>query len=126
MDEYVTVPTLPEDPTRAVIYAGLGGVFLRLFDLVLGRIRVKRKQSMSEMRLMIDAQTQLRDELKRQISALSKDNETLEQELNAVREELAESRRRTAESEEKLEDANAELRLWRKGLRSPHPPAKEP
>ncbi len=123
---------LPPDPQRGIIYAGIGGLLLKFLDMLLGRIGTKRRQSMSELRLVVDANAQLLEEKDHRIEELHAERDEAREHARTAEDEIRrfEAKVRVMESgtrslKQALEDAEVELKLWRTGRRSPHPPSQD-
>jgi septal ring factor EnvC (AmiA/AmiB activator) len=125
----VIVPE-PSEVTKAAGYAVAGGFGLKVLQWLVRALDIRRRGRLDETKLVLDAQAQLREELR-------KDNEELRQRIDALEERLAEieaelrgERRRVEELERENTtlkndnaDLHAELRAFKRGLRSPTPPS---
>lgn len=117
---------VPGEAGRAGFYALAGGVLLKLAELLLRRSGRKHHETLAEIDASLHVGAAIREELEKRCAYLEKRVKKLEWDLDEKETQLDEYQKLLDASESARKDAEAEVRLLKRGLRTPIPPSKPP
>lgn len=131
----LSAPDVTGEAARAAIYVGLGGLALKATQLVLRAFGSKRETRLSEIDRVLAAQETFNASLLRDNSAMRAREDELEAKLrreenriNQLQEEVRKAGTIIDECQtecrrlmEENADLRAEVRAWKRGMRSPPP-----
>jgi septal ring factor EnvC (AmiA/AmiB activator) len=111
---------------RAGFYALVGGVLLKLAELVLRRSGRKHHETLAEIDASLHVGAAIREELEKRCNFLEKKVKKLEWDLEESENQLDELQKALNASESARQDAEAETRLLKRAQRTPVPPSRPP
>jgi hypothetical protein len=122
----VGAPDVTGELRSAGFYAVLGGLLLKLLQVVVRAMEKKKRESLAEIDATFHVGAALREELRKENEQLRTRLDAAEVKIQWLEETTAGLQRDLAEAQSGRRDAEDELRLWKKGLRSPRPPTAPP
>jgi FtsZ-binding cell division protein ZapB len=100
-------------------YAVLGGFGLKFVQLVFRRFDKKRTDEADAIKLTLEAGEDLRDELRKENEDLRQRNVSLVERANALEDKCRTCSVTMKKLADENEDLRAELRMWKRGARTP-------
>ncbi len=108
----------PQDPgelTKAAVYTAAGGLGLKVIEWLLRALNIGRRERTDEMKLVLESQAGFREELRKDNEFLRTRVAVLEQKVMKLEDEVISLEGALAKAKSEAADAEAELRLLRRG-----------
>jgi hypothetical protein len=114
-------PDIAGEAGRAGLYAIAGGLVLKLAESLLRHADRRHRDTLDDVTATVKAGAEIREELRKSLENARELEKVSAGHLRDAAVKIAHLEQRLVVSERDRQDAEAELRLWKKGVRSPHP-----